>query len=101
MVALLAEKTKTRIPELNGRIEKAVKLALAGDVELHADGTATVYSSSDPTRRYEIREGTCTCRDWEQAPQHLCQHRLSAGVGAQGAGRAASGARTRSYYGQP
>jgi hypothetical protein len=80
MLATLAAKTKTKIPELNGRVEKAVRLALAGDVELHADGSATVYSSSDPTRRYEIIEGTCTCRDWEKAPQHLCQHRLSAGL---------------------
>lgn len=80
VLASLAAKTKTKIPELNGRVEKALKLALLGDVELHDNGTATVYSSSDPTRRYEIIEGTCTCRDWEQAPQHLCQHRLSAGL---------------------
>jgi hypothetical protein len=80
MLATLAEKTKTKIPELNGRVEKAVRLALAGDVELHDNGSATVYSSSDPTRRYEIIEGTCTCRDYEQAPQQLCQHRLSAGL---------------------
>ena len=80
MLAALAAKTKARIPALNGRVEKAVRLALAGDVELHADGTATVYSSSDPTRRYEISAGTCTCRDFEQAPQQLCQHRLSAGL---------------------
>jgi hypothetical protein len=79
-LATLAAKTLTKIPALNGRVEKAVKLALAGDVELHDDGTATVYSSSDPTRRYEIRQGTCTCRDYEQAPEQLCQHRLSAGV---------------------
>ena len=63
MLATLAAKTLTKIPALNGRVEKAVKLALAGDVELHDDGTAIVYSSSDPTRRYEIRQGTCTCRD--------------------------------------
>jgi hypothetical protein len=80
VLATLAAKTKTKIPALNGRVEKAVKLALAGDVELHDDGTATVYSSSDPTRRYEITQGTCVCRDYEQAPEHLCQHRLSAGL---------------------
>ena len=80
MLATLAAKTKTKIPELNGRVEKALRLALAGDVALHDNGTATVYSSSDPTRRYEIIEGTCTCRDFEQAPQQLCQHRLSAGL---------------------
>jgi len=78
-LATLAAKTQTKIPTLNGRVEKALRLALAGDVETYDDGTATVYSSSDPTRRYELREGTCTCRDWEQAPAHLCQHRLAAG----------------------
>ena len=65
LLASLATKTKARIPALNGRVENALRLALAGDVELHDDGTATVYSSSDPTRRYEIRAGTCTCRDYE------------------------------------
>ena len=79
-LATLAAKTKTKIPALNGRVEKALTLALAGDVELHDDGSATVYSSSDATKRYEIREGTCTCRDFDQAPEQLCQHRLSAGL---------------------
>jgi hypothetical protein len=79
-LATLAAKTLTKIPALNGRVEKAMRLVLAGDVALHADGTATVYSSSDPARRYEIRQGTCTCQDWDRAPEHLCQHRLSAGL---------------------
>jgi hypothetical protein len=78
-LATLADKTKAKIPALNGRVEKALRLALAGDVDAHADGSATVYSSSDPTRRYELIEGVCPCRDWEQAPAHLCQHRLAAG----------------------
>jgi hypothetical protein len=80
MLATLAAKTKIKIPALNGRVEKAVRLALAGDVDLHADGTATVFSSSDASKRYEIRDGHCDCQDYEQAPQHLCQHRLSAGL---------------------
>jgi hypothetical protein len=79
-LATLAAKTLTRIPALNGRVEKAVKLALAGDVELHDDGSATVRSASDPTRRYEIREGVCSCQDYARAPEHLCQHRLAAGL---------------------
>jgi hypothetical protein len=79
VLATLAQRTKAKIPALNGRVEKALKLALLGDVEVHDDDRATVYSSSDPTKRYELSEGTCTCRDWEQAPEHLCAHRLSAG----------------------
>jgi hypothetical protein len=80
VLASLVQKTQTRFPDLNGRLTKATKLALMEDVELHSDGSATVHSASDPTRHYRIVEGTCTCRDWEHAPEHLCQHRLAAGL---------------------
>ena len=56
------------------------KLALLDDVDLHDDGSATVHSASDPTRHYRIVEGTCDCRDFAQAPEHLCAHRLAAGL---------------------
>jgi hypothetical protein len=77
-VAQIAQKAKAKLPECNGRVEKATALVLAGDVELHEGGTATVYSATDPTRRYELGNGYCMCKDWEQAPQHLCKHRLAA-----------------------
>jgi hypothetical protein len=80
VLASLVAKTQARFPALNGRLTKATRLALLEDVELHDDGSATVHSASDPTRRYRIIEGTCTCRDFEQAPEHLCQHRLAAGL---------------------
>ena len=80
VLASLVQKTQTRFPDLNGRLTKATKLALMEDVELHDDGSATVSSASDPTRHYRIIEGICTCRDWEHAPEHLCQHRLAAGL---------------------
>jgi hypothetical protein len=78
VVAAIAAKAEAKLPECNGRIAKATALVLAGDVELHEGGTATVYSATDPTRRYELGSGYCMCRDWEQAPQHLCKHRLAA-----------------------
>jgi len=81
-VAEIATKAKEKLPDsVNGRIEKAVSLVLQGDVTLHDDGTATVFSATDPTRRYELgraADGYCMCKDWEQAPQHLCKHRLGA-----------------------
>lgn len=80
VLASLVQQTQTRFPDLNGRLTQATKLALLDDVELHDDGTATVHSASDPTRHYRIAQGTCTCRDWEHAPEHLCQHRLAAGL---------------------
>jgi hypothetical protein len=81
VLAGLAAKTLTRIPTLNGRVEKACKLVLGGDVELHDDGTALVGSLTDPTRAYVVTgaPATCQCRDYDQAPEHLCCHRLSVG----------------------
>jgi hypothetical protein len=78
-LATLADKTKSKLPALNGRIEKACRLVLQGDVELHDDGTALVNSLSDPSRAYQCGNGACQCRDWGQAPEHLCCHRLAVG----------------------
>ena len=81
VLAGLASKTLTRIPTLNGRVEKACKLVLAGDVALHPDGTALVNSLTDPTRTYQVTgsPATCQCKDYDHAPEHLCAHRLSVG----------------------
>jgi hypothetical protein len=75
----LAAKTLTKIPALNGRTEKACKLVLGGDVELHDDGTALVNSLTDPSRAYLVGHGACDCRDYAQAPEGLCAHRLAVG----------------------
>jgi hypothetical protein len=81
VLAALAAKTLTRIPALNGRVEKACKLVLGGDVELHQDGTALVNSLTDPTRAYVVTgaPATCQCQDYDHAPEHLCCHRLAVG----------------------
>src|SRR5712692_9795412 len=51
-VAEIAAKAKETLPECNGRVESAVKMVLAGDVELLSDGTAQVASQSNGTRAY-------------------------------------------------
>jgi hypothetical protein len=81
VLAGLAAKTLTRIPALNGRVEKACKLVLGHDVELHSDGTALVNSLTDPTRAYVVTgaPATCQCQDYDHAPEHLCCHRLAVG----------------------
>jgi hypothetical protein len=75
-VAHVAERAKAALPDSQGRIEKAVALVLRGDVQLMGDGTARVNSATDPKRTY-IVNGSCDCRDYEHAPDHLCQHRLA------------------------
>ena len=74
----LAARTKTKIPALNGRVEKACALVLQGDVELQG-AKALVHSASDPTKTYTLEPGNCTCADFLRAPEFLCAHRLAAG----------------------
>jgi len=45
-------KAKATLPECHGRVDAAVKLVLAGDVELLADGKAKVASQSNGTTAY-------------------------------------------------
>ena len=79
-VAAIAEKAKAKLPECNGRVDKAVALVLNGDVELLPDGTAKVASQSNGTTQYVVCNGHCCCMDYERAPHHLCKHRFSAAI---------------------
>ena len=79
-VAAIAEKAKAKLPECNGRVDKAVALVLAGDVELLPDGTAKVASQSNGATTYHVVNGECSCKDFAKAPHQLCKHRLSAAI---------------------
>jgi len=75
-VAEIAAKAHEKLPECAGRIDSAVKIVLAGDVTLQADGTAKAASQSSGTTTYHIINGRCDCRDYEKAPHHFCTHRV-------------------------
>ena len=79
-VAEIAEKAKATLPACTGRVDKAVAIVLAGDVELLPDGTAKVASQSNGTTVYHVVNGHCDCRDFEKAPHQFCKHRLSAAI---------------------
>src|SRR6266705_4872414 len=79
-VAEIAERAKATLPEANGRVDKAVALVLAGDVELLADGKAKVASQSNGTTEYVVCNGTCECKDFPKAPSGWCKHRIAAGM---------------------
>ena len=76
----IAEKAKTALPECNGRVDSAVKIVLAGDVELQADGTAKVASQSNGATKYFIVNGECSCKDYAKAPSNWCKHRIAMGL---------------------
>ena len=73
-VAAIADKAKAKLPECNGRVESAVKIGLAGDVELLPDGTARVASQSNGTTAYHIVNGPGDCKDFAKAPHSFCKH---------------------------
>ena len=81
-VRLLAEIAEKARPgcQCNGRVDKAVAIGLAGDVELLANGTAKVASQSNGTTVYHVVNGHCDCRDFAKAPHQFCKHRLSAAI---------------------
>jgi len=79
-VAEIAEKAKATLPECNGRVDKAVALVLAGDVELLEGGKARVASQSNGTTEYVVCNGTCECKDFPKAPSGWCKHRIAAGM---------------------
>jgi hypothetical protein len=83
VLAQVAARAKERLPQaVNGRVESAVKLVLAGDVLPQDDGSILVGSSSDPMKTYLLVGTTCECQDFQhdKAPEGWCQHRIAAGI---------------------
>ena len=79
-VETVAQKAREVLPEANGRIDSAIKIALQGDVELLDDGTAKVAAQSNGTTKYFIVNGSCECPDAKKAPQGFCKHKISYGL---------------------
>lgn len=79
-VADIAAKATAKLPECLGRIDKAVALVLAGDVELLPDGTARVYSQANGIESYLVVNGHCDCKDYARAPSQWCKHRIAHGI---------------------
>jgi len=83
LVAQIADKARAILPQaVNGRVESAVKLVLASDVEPQADGSILVGSSTDPLKQYRLVGATCECQDFVHGKdtEGWCQHRIAAGI---------------------
>jgi hypothetical protein len=78
-VAEIAAKAKETLPECAGRVDNAVKIVLAGDVELLPEDTARVASQSNGITKYFLVNGGCTCPDFAKAPSNWCKHRIAYG----------------------
>ncbi|MGE3542156.1 MAG: hypothetical protein AB7N91_32675 [Candidatus Tectimicrobiota bacterium] len=64
---------KGALPQLNGRVDRARDLVLAGAVTANADGSFTVASQTARSKSYHI-DGGCPCKDAEIEPR--CKHVL-------------------------
>src|SRR5205823_9717129 len=77
-VETIADKARTTIPSLNGRVERAVQIILNGDLSIAPDGQGTILSQSSGNGAYAVGKGdTCSCKDHPKAPKHLCKHVLA------------------------
>jgi len=76
-VTEVAEKARAALPHCADRLEKAVALVLAGDVEILGDGTARVASQSHGQTVYRIVNGSCDCPAYRHASDGWCTHRLA------------------------
>jgi hypothetical protein len=76
----VAVNAKATLPESSGRVDKAVQIVLAGDVELLPDGHARVASQCQGTTQHHVVNGTCDCPDFSRAPASWCKHRIAAGL---------------------
>ena len=79
-VTTVADRARAAMPASHSRIDKAEALVLAGDVELLEGGTARVASQCQGATQYRVVNGTCDCKDFPQAPDGWCKHRLSAAI---------------------
>jgi hypothetical protein len=80
LVAEIATKAKAKLPECNGRVDKAVALVLAGDVAgQEGDGSWRVGSCTDPLVTHRVSGTSCSCDDnqYGKAPRGLCKHVLA------------------------
>ena len=75
----IAERAKGVLPECHDRIERAVQLLLAGEVQALLDGTVQVRDPEQEGAIYHVQD-TCPCPESAQAPRGWCAHRLAGAI---------------------
>src|SRR5919198_100599 len=73
-VAEIADKARLTLPDCASRVSAAVKIVLAGDVEVLDNHTGRVASQSNGSTKYHLVNGGCTCPDYNKAPSNWCKH---------------------------
>jgi len=75
----VAERAKSVLPECHDRIEQAVQLLLASEVQWRPDGTVQVRDRAQEDGVPGLQE-TCACPESAEAPRGWCVHRLASAI---------------------
>src|SRR2546426_2880046 len=78
-VGEVGERAKGVLPECHARIEQAVQLLLAGEVQWLPDGSVHVQGPEQADAVYGIQD-TCPCPENAQTPRGWCVHRLAGAI---------------------
>jgi hypothetical protein len=78
-VGEVGERAKGVLPECHARIEQAVQLLLAGEVQWLPDGSVQVQGPEQEDAVYGMQD-TCPCLENAQTPRGWCVHRLAGAI---------------------
>jgi hypothetical protein len=78
-VAEVGERAKGVLPECHVRIEQAVQLLRAGEVQWRPDGSVRVQGPEQEDAVYGMQD-TCPCPESAQTPRGWCVHRLAGAI---------------------
>jgi hypothetical protein len=79
-VVEVGERAKGVLPACHARIEQAVQLILAGEIQWRPDGSVQVQGSEQEDAAYGIMQDTCPCPENVQTPRGWCVHRLAGAI---------------------
>ena len=73
-VCAAAAQAREKYRSQEDTIDLAEQIVLAGDVQWHDDGAATVTSQSNPTTSYTVKGEKCNCQQATFRPHEYCKH---------------------------
>src|SRR5215475_5048972 len=79
-VVEVGERAKGVLPECHDRIEQAVQLLRAGEVQWLPDGSVQIQGPDQEDAVYGLQD-TCPCPENAQTPRGWCVHRLAGAMG--------------------
>ena len=78
-VVEVGDRAKGVLPACHARIEQAVQLLLAGEVQWRPDGSVQIHRPEQEDAVYGVQD-TCPCPENAQTPRGWCVHRLAGAV---------------------